>query len=175
MPRFPFIVLYALFVVSIASCGRSHSDEESGQDFRDVDAGTVPTDQPQTAKPDVSPACPLGELSDGIAELEIYSDSLGGELPVTFSAHCSRPDALLELLATDGLSTFRLAASEPGQGDMDAAGSFEFEDLATFAGHCNVCLGEGEGSLSCPSLIWKSGEDLVKASVTGSFRCDPAE
>ncbi len=177
-------LVQTLVALLAVACGQSHSQSESGQEFSDFDADAgaqVATDEvsaPTNDKPkpaDSSPQCPIDEVAPGVAELEIYSDSLGGQLPATFSAHCGRPEAALDLMATDGLSTLRLATAEPGRGDMDAQGSFEFEDLATFAGHCNVCLGDRAGTLSCPSLIWKTGDDLVKASVSGSFRCDPAE
>lgn len=180
----------ALFVW-VSGCGQSHSDASSqaGSDYQhvDPDAGAQATDKPSDSLPTKNEpamdACPdgapsldaikLDTIAPGVAELEIYSDSLGGELPVTFSAHCDQQDGLLNLMATDGLSTFRFAASEPGAGGMVTDGSFEFEDLATFNGHCNVCLTDRAGALSCPSLVWKTGNDWVKASVRGAFRCEP--
>lgn len=178
------VLIVALLLGAFATgCSQTHNDgsEQIGQDFQriDPDAGAPTDDNPASEESPATagraPSCPVQALDLGIAKLEIFSESLGGELPVTFSAHCDQEDGALRVMASDGLSTFRLSLQEPALGDLTGEGSFEFEDLATFTGHCNVCMNHQEGSLSCPSLVWQTGDDLVKASVSGSFRCEANE
>ena len=187
------MLLRVALVVAVASfapaCSNSHAAEAevpSEGDFNVPGADGGPTDTPpddrEPPTPDdpnttpdepALPTCGDIHADPGHVQAVLTSFDLG-DVPLDLAVSCGPNGKAFMVHAADGLSTFALSLPlEDRTGDIAGNALLDFESLARFSGVCSVCADDAglSGTISCSTLVWTLGDDAVKASLVGSYRC----